>query len=61
MLAVDYLEGDSIDKHLGTPGFEWQSWVAPMKERAPVIAKTWMAAVKKVYGQYLILDSITRY
>ena len=52
MLAVDYLEGDSVGKHLATPGFEWQSWVVPIRERAPVVAKTWLTEVKKVYGQF---------
>ena len=50
VLAVDYLGGESVLDHLGKPGFDWRPWVAPIKERAPGLAKVWLEGVRKMYG-----------
>ena len=53
VLGIDYFEGESVLHHLREEGFDWRVWMEPHKTNAPLLAKRWIAEVRKQYGLFI--------
>ncbi|KAH9914905.1 alpha/beta-hydrolase [Epithele typhae] len=50
VLGIEYFEGDTAGKHVGTPGWDGMAWATEKLRRAREVTPPWIDAVRARYG-----------